>query len=225
MAPVLHLAAAPAGPASIPDLFRSDEVRGILENPPVTRYNGFNIITLERARIVDGERYVIDAWRKRLELYKDGTFVALGTFSDLLGWPREGAAFNQNPKVNSLALIEFTYDFFKTYDAILDHVQPLPVPIRCRIGIAGAHSLDSPLWMAPYGLHTVGNELPHRRSEASSDEVYREVEIEAQAERPHIQPGQIAYTLIELIYNWFGLTSETIPYSSPETREVDPTTF
>src|SRR5712691_2073155 len=109
--PVLYLSAAPAEPASIPDLFRSEAVKRIIEQPPVTRENGFNIINYERAEIVDGDHYLIDAWRKRIELYKDGTFIAIGTFAELLGWPRDEDEFVQNPKVNSLALIEFTHDF------------------------------------------------------------------------------------------------------------------
>lgn len=225
MVPVLHLAVAPTRPASIPDLFRSEEVRSILEHPPVTRENGFNILTYERAQIVDGERFVINAWRKRLELYKDGTFVGLGTFSDLLGWPRNGDEFAGNPKVNSLALIEFTYDFFKTYNAMLDHVEPLPVPVRCQAGIEGAHALGRPLWMAPYALNTIGYEHPYARQEAPSDTVTREVEVEAYSEKPHIQAGQVTYSLVELIYNWFGLTSDMIPYASTEAREIDPATF
>lgn len=225
MAPVLHLAAAPTQPAAIPDLFRSDEVRTILEQPPVTRHEGFNILTYERAQIVEGERFVIEAWRKRLELFKDGTFVALGTFSDLLGWPREGDAFAGNPKINSLALIEFTYDFFKTYDAILDHVEPLPVPIRCQIGIQGARSLEDPLWMAPYALNTLGYERPYVKQQAPSDSVTREIDVMAEADSPHIQPGKTAYALIEYLYNWFGLASDTIPYASAEAREIDPAGF
>ena len=225
MAPVLHLAASPAAPAGIPDLFRSDEVRRIIEHPPVTRHNGFNILTYERADIVDGERLVIEAWRKRLELYKDGTFLALGTFSDLLGWPRDGEAFIANPKVNSLALIEYTYDFFRTYNAILDHVEPLPLPLRCQIGITGAHLEQTRLWMAPYALHTLGYEHPLVRQEAPAGAVTREIEVVAQADEPHIQAGQVTYTLIEFIYNWFGLTSDVIPYASAEAREVDPATF
>lgn len=225
MPPVLHLAAAPTQSATIPDLFRSDAVRTILEHPPVTRHEGFNILTYERAQIVEGERLVIEAWRKRLELFKDGTFVALGTFSDLLGWPRDGDEFAGNPKINSLALIEFTYDFFKTYDAILDHVEPRPVPVRCQIGIMGARSLEHPLWMAPYALRTLGYEHPYAKQEAPSDSVTREVEVMAAVDSPHIQPGRIAYALTEHLYNWFGLASDTIPYASADAREVDPASF
>lgn len=225
VAPVLHLGAAPTEPAAIADLFRSEDARTILERPPVTRHEGFNVLTNERAQIVDGERFVIDAWRKHLELHKDGTFIGVATFSDFLGWPREGDAFAGNPKVNSLALIEFTHDFFKTYEAILDHLDPLPVPIRCQIGIRGAHAFERPLWMAPHALNTIGYEHPYARSEAPSDSVTREIEVEAQQERPHIQPGQITYALVELIYNWFGLTSDGIPYASADAREIDPTTF
>jgi len=223
--PVLYLGAAPTESAAIPDLFRSEEVRTILERPPVTRPEGFNVLTNERAQIVGGERFVIDAWRKHLELHKDGTFIGIATFSDFLGWPREGDAFAGNPKVNSLALIEFTHDFFKTYEAILDHLDPLPVPLRCQIGIRGAHAFDQPLWIAPYALNTLGYEHPRAQSRAPSDSIRREVEVEAQQDRPHIRPGQIAYALVELIYNWFGLTSDVIPYASEDAREIDPTTF
>lgn len=225
MAPVLHLSAAPLQAAEIESLFRSPDAQHLLENPPVSRHNGFNILTFERAQIVEGERLVIEAWRKRLELFRDGTFLALGTFSDLLGWPREGAEFARNPKVNSLALIEYTHDFFKTYEALLDFVTPLPMPIRCQVGISGAQSLGQPLWLAPYALNTIGYDHPHGRSEAPADDMARQTAVEATENKPHIHPGQIAYTLVEQIYNWFGLPSESIPYSAHDRREIDPTTF
>jgi hypothetical protein len=225
MAPVLHLSAAPLQVAEIESLFRSPEAQAVLEHPPVTRQNGFNILTLERAQIVEGERLVIEAWRKRLELFRDGTFIALGTFSDLLGWPREGAEFVGNPKVNSLALIEFTYDFFKTYEALLDLVTPLPVMIRFQMGVSGAQSLERPLWMAPHALNTIGYDAPVERREAPADGVSRHVDVEASQDKPHVQPGQITYALVEQIYNWFGFQSDKIPYASHDLREIDPTTF
>jgi hypothetical protein len=225
MTPVLHLAAAPAAPASIPGLFRSEEVRRIVEHPPVTRENGFNILTWERANIVDGDRFVIEAWRKHLEIHKDGTFIALGTFSDLLGWPRDGDAFIADPKINSLALIEFTYDFFKTYNAILDYVEPLPLPVRCEIGIRGAHLGETRLWLAPYGLRAVGYEHPFEKKEARSDSVTRCVDVEARTDEPHISTGEVTYLLIEQLYNWFGLTSDVIPYVAGDVREIDPASF
>ena len=223
--PVLLVGTAPLQPASIPAIFRTEEVRRILENPPVTRHEGFNILTYERAQIVEGEKLRIDAWRKRLELYKDGTFIAIGTFSDLLGWPRDGDEFAQNPKVNSLALIEFTYDAFKTYEALLGHVEPLPIPIRCTLGIEGAHSFDQPLWMAPYALNTWGYESPRERYPAPADSRSWMVDVEAGVDKPHIQPGRVAFDLVEQLYNWFGMTSDRIPYASAEAHEIDPTTF
>jgi len=79
--------------------------------------------------------------------------------------------------------------------------------------------------MAPYGLKTIDYEHPFTRQEAPADVVAREIEIEATSEKPHTQPGQIAYALIEQLYNWFGLQSSTIPYASNEACEIDPTTF
>jgi hypothetical protein len=223
--PLLHLAASPAAAAAISALFRTEDVRQILEGPPVTRSQGFNLLTLQRAEIVEGERFVIDVGRKRLELYKDGTFLTIGKFADFLGWPRDQESFSSDPKINSLALVEFTYDFFKAYAAILNFVEPLPILIRCQIGITGAHSLGERLWMAPHGLHTLEYDLPSRRYRAPSDEVTRQLEIEAQASDPHIQPGEIAFALLEELYNWFGMPSNVIPYASIESKEIDPSTF
>jgi hypothetical protein len=223
--PVLHLAAAPTAPVSIPELFRSEDVKQLIEHPPVTRHDGFNIINYERAVIEDGDHYVIDAWRKRIELYKDGTFIALGTFSELLGWPRDEEDFVRNPKVNSLALIEFTHDFFKTYDAILDYVEPKPFELRCTLGIRGAWFDGQKLWMAPYALNAVGYEDPYERHEAPTSDMSRESLTEARDEQPHLQPGSISYVLIEQLYNLFGMQSPSIPYTNDAANEIDPTTF
>jgi hypothetical protein len=224
--PVLVVGAAPDEPASIPTIFRSDNgIRRILEHPPVTRHDGFNILTYERAQIVEGEKLAIDAWRKRVELYKDGTFFAIGTFADLLGWPRDGDDFARNPKVNSLALIEFTYDVFKTYEALLDYVEPLPLTIRCTLAIEGAYSYDEPVWMAPYALGSLDFEHPYERRQAPADSRSWTVEVDAAAAKPHIQPGRIAFDLIEQLYNWFGIESDKIPYASLHAHEIDPATF
>jgi hypothetical protein len=223
--PVLHLAAAPMAPVAIPELFRGENVRQLIERPPVTRHNGFNIINYERAVIVDGDHYVIDAWRKRIELYKDGTFIALGTFSDLLGWPRDEEEFIRNPKVNSLALIEYTHDFFKTYNAILDHVEPKPFQVRCTLGIRGAWFDDQRLWMAPGALNTIRYDHPRARYEAPTSDMSREFLTQAQEEHPHIQPGVVSYELIERLYNLFGMDSLSIPYADAQAHEIDPTTF
>jgi hypothetical protein len=225
MLPRLHVAVAPTQPVSIPSLFRSDDVRRVLEHPPVTREEGFNVLTYERAEIVEGDRLVIDAWRKRLELFRDGTFVAGATFADFLGLPRDTAEFAENPKINSLGLIEFTHDVFRTYEAILDYVEPLPAGLRCQVGIRDAHFDDQKLWMAPYALGATGFEFPINRNEAPAASVTRETEVEAQPEKPHINPGRITFALVEQLYNWFGLESTSIPYLSLEAEEVDPQMF
>src|SRR5262245_59812263 len=65
--------------------------------------------------------------------------------------------------------------------------------------------------MAPYALNTIGYEHPYARSEAPSDSVSCEIEFEAQQERPQIQPGQITYALVQLIYNWLALDQRCHP--------------
>jgi len=220
----LYLAAAPTVPASIPAIFRSEEPRRILESPPITRQNGFNLATYERATIDRGERLPISAGtRKRLDLYKDGTFIAYAAFPDFLGWPRDANQFAQNPKVNSLALIEFVYDFATAYEQVLDHIQPFPPSVQFSVGVRDAHLGNGRrLYLAPYGLGSIGFEYPRGAEEAPDNEVERSLVVEVAETKPHYSPGAVAYQLAELLYNWFGLSSEQIPYLNEERTEVSP---
>ena len=53
----------------------------------------------------------------------------------------------------------------------------------------------------------------------------REIELEAKRDSPHIAAAEVAYSLIELTYHWFGLTSETVPYVVADAGAVDPALF
>jgi hypothetical protein len=163
--PRLYLAASPTTAASIPTIFRSGDARLLIENPPFTRHNGFNLVTYEQGRIDKGEKLTVGGDRKRLDLYPDGTFIAYATFADFLGWPRDEAQFAQRPKINSLALIEFTYDFVQAYERILGHVVPLPEQIPQRSAcvtltstISGCFSLHTGSDRSGSCIETV---LPH----------------------------------------------------------------
>ena len=220
----LYLAAAPTSSASIPTLFRTDDARRILENPPFTRHQGFNLVTYERALIDRGERLTVSSGRrKRLDLYRNGTFVAYAVFPDFLGWPRDAAQFVENPKVNSIALIEFIYDFTVAYEQILDHVDPLPSAASFVVGIRGAElATGNRLYMAPHGVGTLGFEVPYEKYLAPDSEVDLNVEVQISEEKPHYAAGAVAYQVTERLYNWFGLQSDAIPYVAEGAMEIDP---
>src|SRR3954469_11054211 len=116
--PVMYLPAAPKQPAVVPTLTRPRGGRDLLEEPPHSRYSGFNLMTLDRASIVGGDRLrVSNGARKHIDLLADGTLIAIGTFSEFLGWGRSD--FFADPKVNSVAVVEFAHDFVLLYDRIV----------------------------------------------------------------------------------------------------------
>jgi hypothetical protein len=222
--PRLYLAAAPTSSTSIPAIFRSDEVRRILENPPFTRQDGFNLVTYERATIDRGERLTVSSGsRKRLDLYRDGTFVAYAVFPDFLGWPRDADQFAEDPKINSIALIEFIYDFAVVYEQILDFVEPFPRSVRFLVGVRDLHIPDGRrVYLAPYGVGSLGFRVPRESREAPDPGVDLPLEVETSEAKPHFSTGAVAFQLAERLYNWFGLESTMIPYVGEQGHEIDP---
>jgi hypothetical protein len=217
--PRLYLSASPIEPTSIPSIFRSDEVRQLLQNPPETRYSGFNLATYDVAKIIKGERYTVGGDRKRLDLYPDGTLIAYATFADFLGWPRDEAQFQERPKINSLALVEFVFDFVQLYERVLDYVDPIPSRVRFELGLRNAHLPNGEqLILAPHGLRSIGFERDTRR--APDPTVDRSHECEVSPESPHVPVGEVAYGLLERLYNWFGYQSDAIPYAQGDA--IDP---
>jgi hypothetical protein len=76
------------------------------------------------------------------------------------------------------------------------------------------------LYLAPYGLGSIGFESAREAKEAPNNEADRSVDVEVAEEKPHYSAGAVAFQLSELLYNWFGLSSEMIPYLNEEHTEV-----
>src|SRR2546425_9877749 len=95
--PVYLISATPLEPSMLKNFF--DSTRGslmdALSNPPGFRYAGWDLQTLDRARIVDGEYLeVSNGDRKRIQLYEDGTLLAKASAGpDFLAWGRDSPDF------------------------------------------------------------------------------------------------------------------------------------
>src|SRR3954452_12642030 len=124
--PLLYIAAAPSEPTLVPTLTRPEGVRELIENPPHSRYDGFNLLTLDRATLMAGESLrVSNGDRKHIDLLVDGTLTAVGMFEGFLGWGRHD--FVKDPKATPVAVVEFTHDFVPLYERILHaFVEPTP---------------------------------------------------------------------------------------------------
>jgi hypothetical protein len=220
--PLLYLAASPAAPVSVPTLTRREGVRMKLENPVFTRHDGWNLITYDQARLVAGERLTLsNGTRKHLDLYRDGTFFAFGGFESLFGW-RGDAAFTEQPKINPLAVVEFTHDFVLVYESLLEFFEPVPEEIEFSIGIRNAiFGEDSRLYLltGPHnGINFMLDDADDRfhAPAASFDDT-----LAATVEDGRLDVPAVTFALVRAIYIWFGLVDEQIPYVDLTARAVN----
>lgn len=216
--PYLYLAAAPAAASLARTLTRRDGVRMTLENPVFTRHDGWNLVTLDRAALVGGRRLSLaNGTRKYVDLYEDGTFIAIGTIPDFLAWQRRDVP----NKINALALAEFVVNFLLVYDQVLNDLEPLPEQVRLAIGLRHAHALAEPLYMS-YGRHDrLDYEADMDTRVAPADSFDAAVEVAVVPGEPHLDLGAAAYALVRSLYNWFGFEDEAVPYTNEERTAID----
>jgi hypothetical protein len=225
MNPYLYLAVAPHTHARVPTLTRTDGVRTKLESPPFTRYDGWNLITLERAQLVRGERLsVSNGTRKYLDMFADGTFLVFGGFRSLLGWRGNRRSFDDVPKINALALIEFVCNFVLVYDDLREFVDPRPDTLRLAIGVRHAHFGEQRvLYLLPGPIHNLDYQFDDLEEERfPAPESHWRDHVDATVDDDgRLDVGATAYKLVALLYHWFGLTDEQIPYREQERDAID----
>ena len=140
-------------------LFETGPLKEVLEKPQVLRANGWTMETQQEARIVKGEylEIVLGDW-KTIQLYEDGMLLAkVRADADFLAWGSRGdEGFEKRPRLNPLALIEFTYSFTDVFSRVLEYAEPQPVDCVMQANIQNAIRESGPLYLNPYGLETCG---------------------------------------------------------------------
>jgi hypothetical protein len=172
----IYLAAAPKQPARVQTLTQQEGVRQVLELPPYTRYEGWNLATLDQARLVRGRRLSLtNGMRKHIDLYEDGTFLMFGTLEDFLAWHRRELP----DKLNSLALIELVYNFLLVYDRIVADLDPLPEELHLAIGLRHAHpGPDRRVYLSYGRVDRFDYEADFDVRQAPEDSIDRTVDVE-----------------------------------------------
>lgn len=215
----LYLGAAPKQPTRVQTLTRQEGVRQLLEQPPYSRYEGWNLVTLDQARLVGGRRLSLtNGTRKHVDLYEDGSFLFVGTLSDFLAWHRRELP----DKLNSLALIELVHDFLLVYDRILANLEPLPAEVRLAIGLRHAHPDENRRVYLSYGrIDRFDYEADYDIRQAPEDSVDHTIDIELADAEPRIDLGAATYQLVVPLYNWFGFTDDAVPYTNNERTAIE----
>lgn len=223
--PVLYLAATPVVPARVPTIFRTEGVRGVLENPPHSRHDGWNLVTADRARIEGGELLAAaNGDRKHLALFENGSFVAIGSFYNFLS-RGDSRRFD---KINPLALVEFTHDFVLTYSHLLEFIEPRPtsgvVQAGVRRGRWGEKDGEA-LFLPPHGIGSAAWTFGDPEDYPPIDRPgWDSLPLVTDLREP-VEVGKIALALLERIYAAFGRVFEQIPYVNDDRTAVDAEAF
>src|SRR4051812_2011724 len=121
--PTYIVSGAPAEPNRLKNLFASgpETIASVLERPPVFRYAGWSLETLDQAHIVGGEYLEVkNGPRKTIRVFEDGTVLLRADAGpDFLGWGRDEITFPKSPQLHSLAAIEVTTLFVHFYATLL----------------------------------------------------------------------------------------------------------
>lgn len=214
--PAFILAAVPTHPVEIPTLFASqdaDVVRS-LEYPPKLRPYGFGLSTGAPARIVRGQlRRAITDEAKLLELWPDGTLVAISRGDEnFLAWGKYSGSSGPL-RINPLVMIESTYAFAVLSKHVFDGAQPRPLAIEYRLELRNMTRNNTPCGLIPGPLGTFAMEF--------GTDIYRASDADAAFtvdwEDTEINPQAVAFLLISQVYQWFGLEHDLIPY----TEQID----
>ena len=154
----------------------------VIERPRTLRDKGWGMETQQEARIVKGQylEIVLGDW-KTIQLYEDGMLLAkVRADDDFLAWgSRDGEGFEKHPRLNPLALVEFTYSFVDVFSGVIAHAEPQPTACVLEVNIHNALREGGPLYLNPYGLGSLPYEMDDAKYPAPEDADRIGVQVDA----------------------------------------------
>ncbi len=218
--PLYILAAAPTNPSKLKKYFESgpNSIMDLLENPGQLRPMGWDLNTYDSPQIIRGEYLEVKEPAKLIRLYGDGTII-LRALADnnFLGLEKNEEQFKKFPCLNSLALIELTYNFINFYKNLSMHFDVSPEKIKIKSELRNAFLTENakliltsgPVSSSPFLHHDIQIQKEAPEKDMSRDTNFKLTKIQN-------LPGHVVYKLIEKLYLWFGFESNDIPYTSKD---------
>jgi hypothetical protein len=211
--PLFILGAAPSNKVEIPNFFQEDSsFYKLLEKPPYLRYMGWNLLTLDHPKIVDGQCWEVrNGDRKTIRLYRDGSFVAVAYADNtFLGWGQSEEDFLKHPRLNTLAIIEYVYEFVELYKNLLQNI-PMSKEIRMDVSIKNSkvneqflflipQKIDNPFYFAAFDGGTISGDFTAT------------VVIQRNGETQY-ETKYVAYKILSEVFTRFGIAADKIPYT------------
>jgi hypothetical protein len=198
------LAIVPTPNKEIDDFFsRENKFIDILEKPNYLRYTGWNTRTLDKAELKNAKYWVVkNGDRKEFRFFIDGSLLgAVDADDSFLCWGRE-----ESNLINSLAIIEYTYEFVKMYADLISslkkevdehvikvHLDTFSPEKQVYLNLSKGRVRD-PFWKFHMNVKSL---------EENVDKTLVEKEL---------IPERIAYKIVEHVFASAGFTSDEIPY-------------
>lgn len=214
--PTLILAVSPEKPTRIQDFFSEQSgAFKVLKDPPSYRYMGWNMLTLDYPKIKGGKAWEVkNGDRKTIRIYEDGTLLAVcPADNSFLGWGKDFDEFAETPNLNTLAVIEYIYEFVRLYKGIIQQTQAPIQSVTFRISLRNVTLPNGKtLSLIPLRVSDFGYSLKMDMSfiERDFDE---DVEINMEEDERYI-----AYKLLYRFFIQFGISPDKIPYTSKDEK-------
>lgn len=213
-APLFILAAAPTTNIKMLDFFSEENhYAKLLKDPPYLRYMGWNMLTLDQPKIIDGKAWEVrNGDRKTFRFYRDGSFVAV-VYADnsFLGWGQSDEDFQNNPRINSLALIEYVYEFVELYRNILVSFSDKK-EVRFDLAIKNSKVGEKHLYAVSQKINDPFYARVGEIGELSDDfeaQVFTDFQLDNKDSSKFI-----AFKILAEFFGRFGISSDKIPYTN-----------
>ena len=203
----VSIAAYPNEALELKTIFLStpDSIRKKLENPPILRRGGWNLRTLDRAKILRGEMIRVgNGKRIMVDLYRDGTMIFAGQGDhQFLAWHDA-----EEQKINPIALVEILYEFFAFYRLVIEDFEKKPSEFTARFSLKNLHQGNVKTGLAPFEAGAFAQLFGHEKQDASD----AEMTVQKRFMTEGYDPTVYAYEMAKEIYLWFGLEEDKVPY-------------
>lgn len=199
---VLQALPPPAGPEQLPDLYEREGLWGALSYPQGLRSSGFGWRTGVDPEVLDGS-LLCRRLGRAVWLDADGLLTAATVVNrDTLGWAINDRRAPDAPlRVNAIALVEMTFEFFRFVHNQLKAragADGWSFVVRCKRFRSGSVVL-SPGWRD----RGIGLEEPRQ---ASSDDWTKHFDTEQ-------TPQRDAFVALSRVYALWGLGESAIPFA------------
>ena len=200
-------------------------IQHLLRRLPKVRRFGFTPGYGLNFQLDRGKSWISLEGDRAVAFYQDGTLLSiLPTDDEFLCKGAEGER-GSSQKINTVVLTESIYVFLDWYLTLHNQVEPngwtIQVCVDLRVGD------ENRPYLVPYEVNTLFWENPPSHEKYPCPEAQEKwcVEIERDYD-----PSRVAVELLKVIYAWFGVVPDAIPYtnrhlSGNSERFVDPTSF